>query len=344
MFEIKPDLSAEYILSRLTQEEIFEHYLGIEPVFNVLFCSPIRSDKKPTCNFKWVGSYLQYRDWAETNMYNCFGIVMKLYNCSYHESLEIIYEDLIDGTDKRIRHMADSSVRLHNLGVSRGKQSKKKINISFSKYWQKEVVDYLKSYHLSSDQIRKFQFYPVKVVWLDGRKIYTYNPNDPAFAYYFGKAEDGQERWKVYFFTRRDYRFLGNTNRINGWIQLPENGKQLVITKSLKDVACLDIFNIPSIAMQNEVTIPYDYIIEELNQRFDTIVSLYDFDKTGVTNAHKLKRLYDIPYLFFTNGRFGTKDYGVKDFSDFVQLNGIQKTKQFLNENFFSKDSELFQV
>lgn len=335
MFDIKPELSAKYILSRVTQEEIFTHFLKREVVFNSFFCSPLRHDKEPTCTFKWVGSYLLYRDWAEDKPYNCFEIVKKIYNCDYFTALEIIYEELIDGRNNIIRHVAPDIGGNNSLDAGSQKRNKKSINITISNYWQKEVVDYLKSYHLTAKQIDKFKFIPVKAVWLDDKIVYSYKRDDPAFAYYFGKTDKGEERWKVYFFRRKMFRFLCNTNRINGWIQLPEKSELLVITKSMKDVACLDVFNIPAISMQNETTIPYDYIMEELKSRFNTIVSLYDFDRTGVINANKLKKLYNVPYLFFTNGRFGSKNYGVKDFSDFLQLKGKHETKQFLNENFF---------
>ena len=51
MFELETNITKEFILSKVSQEQIFEHY-GIS-VKKGLFCSPsiIRVDKQPTCSF-----------------------------------------------------------------------------------------------------------------------------------------------------------------------------------------------------------------------------------------------------------------------------------------------------
>jgi hypothetical protein len=85
------------------------------------------------------------------------------------------------------------------------------------------------------------------------------------------------------------------------------------------------MFGVPAIAMQNETTMPYDYIIDELKQRFKVIYSLYDYDTTGKHLASRLKEEYDIPSLFFKNIK------NVKDFSDYLKLNGINKTQRLVN-------------
>ncbi len=316
-------------MNNVSQEEIFEHY-GISVIYGTLFCSPLRQDDRPTCSFKWIGEYLYFRDWAEENPINCFQLVMDIYNCRFYEALQFIYRDLIEKKGK-------SEVEFVKQGKKQTKKTikpyrKKKIITKLSKTWQPEVADYLKSYYLTSKQTKKFNIIPIKQVWLENTLMWYYKKNDPAIGYYFGKDEQGNAKWKIYFFTRRNFRFMGNTNRINGWIQLPEKGELLIITKSLKDVACFDIFGIPAIAMQNETTIPYDYIIEELKSRFTNIISFYDFDRTGIINANKLKNLYNIPYLFLTNGRFGTKDYGAKDFSDYLKLKGKQHALHLLEK------------
>jgi hypothetical protein len=94
----------------------------------------------------------------------------------------------------------------------------------------------------------------------------------------------------------------------------------------MKDVMVLDLFGVPAISMQSESTTPYPEIIDELRSRFDRIISLYDFDYAGVVNALKLKRLYGISPCFLTNGRFGTRDYGAKDISDYIREVGLERT------------------
>lgn len=319
MYSLKPDITEEYILKRVSQEEIFYHYLGVPVQYHERFCSPIRNDKNPTCTFKKQPSGLIiYRDWAEPEHYSCFSIVKRIYNCDMFSAIRHIYVDMLI-ENKPIVHQIKIDKSSNNQ-----KSNKSIIQVEFDK-WQPEVISYLKSYHLDSETCKKFNIFPIKTVFLNGTIHYRYNPNDPAIGYYFGNNGE-HERWKIYFIKRRSkFRFLCNTNRINGWIQLPESGKQLVITKSLKDVACLSLFNIPAIAMQNETTLPYDYIIEEMKERFEHIVSLYDYDMTGIRLATELKELYHINPLFFKNVD------KVKDFSDYLKVHGKQKTQRLID-------------
>lgn len=325
MFQIQPDVTDELILQNISQEEIFEYYLNTRVVFNEFICSPLRRDKNPTCTFKWLGNKLYFRDWSESRPKDCFNIVQELYNCDFHQSLLIIKRDLLDGKKLNVPKT------VKQFSKQTFKSSKKRIRCKLQPFTDVDLK-YLTKYGLTSKQTSTFNVFSIERLWIDGKQTYSYRDSDPAIGYYFGKTEDGQQRWKIYFYTRDTYRFMCNTNRINGWVQLPDNGDQLVITKSLKDVMCLHALGVNAIAMQNETTIPYDYIINELNDRFDKLYSFYDFDYTGVLNANKLKRLYKIPYIFLTNGKLNTKNYHAKDISDFIMEYNIDKAKQFLNQ------------
>jgi hypothetical protein len=317
MYSITPTIDENYILSRVTQEEIFERYLGVQVRYGELFCSPLRSDKHPTCTFwKSPDGYLLFRDWSEETPFSVFSLTMRMFNLNYYAALQQIYIDFIKGSAE-IPTIKFTPKKVNTVKL------KKNIQVGFTK-WHKEQIEYLKQYHLDSSLCAKFNVFPIDTVYLEGKIFYKYDSSDPAIAYYFGK-NGNEQRWKIYFFKRKQYRFLCNTNRINGWIQLPEKGPLLVITKSLKDVMALSMFDIPAIAMQNETTMPYDYIIEELQSRFEQIVSLYDYDRTGIHLADRLKESYGIPSFFFKNVP------GVKDFSDYLKLNGKQKTQRLVN-------------
>jgi len=320
MYEITPEITVKYVLDRVTQEDIFAHYLGVPITYTDFFCSPLRTDKNPTCSFKKLNTgVILFRDWSEPKALSCFQLVQAIYNCNLTYALYHIYEDMILSNKKPIYNYKVAT-------ASEFKKSKKsEILVTFSKTFNRETKNYLKSFGLTIESCKKFNIYPIEKVFLNGRLHWWYKSGDPALGYYFGD-NDGCQRWKIYFFKRKaKYRFLGNTNRINGWIQLPDKGNHLVITKSLKDVACLDLFNIPAIAMQNETTLPYDYIIDELKSRFTHIYSLYDYDKTGIYLATQLQELYNIRPLFF-------KDVPhVKDFSDYIKHNGKQKTERLIN-------------
>ena len=59
---------------------------------------------------------------------------------------------------------------------------------------------------------------------------------------------------------------------------------------------------------------------------------LLDFDITGVRMANYLRKKYPVIVLFLTNGRYGTKDYGAKDFSDYVKKYGVEAGDELIEE------------
>lgn len=322
------DLTKEWILSRITQEEILEHYMGRALNFTTRFKSPLRKDKHPTCSLAYFGGRLYYRDWSKPNTMDVFSFVQSKHRLLYREALRHIADEL------NLWEVDPSLEPTYlNKNSENQKSRKKEIAVKIQDFTPQDIA-YLKQYGLTSTQTSKFKVFSLKYIWVGGQSHYIRKAKDPALGYYFGSDEQGSQRWKIYFYRRRDDpkrpRFLGNTNRIAGWVQLPKTGSLLVLTKSLKDVMVLDLFGVTAISMQSETTMPYPYIIDELKERFKTIVSLYDFDYTGVVNAMRLRRTYGIQPLFLTDGRFGSIDFNAKDISDYFALEGPEETENLL--------------
>lgn len=316
MYGFSADPTRESILTKVSQTEIFSRFLNIEVVPGRLIRSPFRNDVKPSCKFGWYSNMLWFKDFSTGQTLNCFTMVMHLRGCDHWEALRIIADEFeIDKLPQ---------VYEYKEPVESGKSKKRDIQVEFGS-WTPEMVAYLKSYHLDFQTITTYRVHPVVKVWLDGRLVWRANSWDQAFGYYFGKNGESQ-RWKIHFFMRKGgTRFICNTNRIIGWVQLPESGDTLVITKSMKDVMCMSMFAVNAISMQGETTLPYDYIIDGLMQRFTRIISLYDYDKTGIASATKLYENHGIKPLFFKNVE------QVKDFSDYLKLNGPTKTQRLIN-------------
>jgi hypothetical protein len=86
------NLTKEFILSKVSEEEIFEHY-GIK-VQKGLFCSKLRSDKRPTVSFyRNKSGRLIMHDFGDSSFIDCFAYVQILFNVSYYMSLQIIAND-----------------------------------------------------------------------------------------------------------------------------------------------------------------------------------------------------------------------------------------------------------
>jgi len=142
--------------------------------------------------------------------------------------------------------------------------------------------------------------------------------------YYFGTDEYGNERWKIYFYKRKKdtIRFICNTNRIAGWIQIPKEGDLLILTKSLKDVMVLHRMNYHAIAGQSENFHFYQSIIDELKQRFKQIVVIYDNDEKGILFSNAICSEFNLEQRFMLH----------KDISDQVKLTNYQSTLEYIQK------------
>lgn len=320
-------ITKSFILKRITQEQIFERYLGVEVQTRRQFCNPLRHDKNPTCNFSYHGKKLRFRDWSYQRPLDCFDIVMKMHGLNYDQALKRIASDFDlanSSTD------SNAIMKWKEMKRAESKKTRTRIRVRLSDFTEQDR-EYLTSHGVYGEQCGKFNVKPIDRVWVRGNLIWGYHEQDPGIGYYLGKDEDDMQLWKIYYYRRSSgIRFLCNNTKIQGWNQLPEKGDMVVITKSLKDVMALDYFGIPSIAPQGETTPIPDEKINELKNRFGIVRTLFDFDLAGVRAGQRIRKKHGIPTLFLTGGRFNTKDYGAKDFSDFVKYYGEQAARELI--------------
>lgn len=96
------NITKELILTRIPEERILEHYLGV-PVKKGLFINPLRNDKRPTCSFyksKTSGRIIM-KDFAGYFCGDFVSVVMYKFQCSFYKALQIIANDfgIIHRTD-----------------------------------------------------------------------------------------------------------------------------------------------------------------------------------------------------------------------------------------------------
>lgn len=340
-YGIHPKLTKDYILQYLTQEQIFERYLGIPVEFNTQLCNPLRRDKNPTCTFKWSGHKLRFKDWAGYFWGDCFDLVAFIYGLNPSQSEHFIEVLTIIAKDFRLGEYSSGIPSPVNRNYANhfitGKtvESKKVITIK-KRNWNSEDAKYWTQYGIYKAALDYFNVYPCNAVWINDNLIYEYSYKDPAYAYYFGKDKDNIDNITVYYPNRDKYRFIMNHNKIAGLNRI-KPAEILIITKSYKDIISLNCvskpkFSIEVIAPPSETyTIPKD-IFYSLWGDYNYIVSLMDFDFAGRNMAWKLKSLYNIPALFLTNGAVNTRNYGAKDFTEYVKNNGVEKALTLVEE------------
>lgn len=317
-FSFQPKITKELILSRFSEEQLMEYYLHI-PVKKGLFRSPLRRDKQPTCSFyRNKSGTLIFKDFATGQHLNVFDVVQSIFRCDYFESLRIIANDFGIVRDNAL-HKNPGKINLNPIKIKDKEISKIQIEVqeftdSELKWWGR--------YGISKDILKRFDVYSCKHVFLNDQLFAESQQHCPIFGYY-GKKYQSLELWRCYFPKRTSFRFITNwpSKKIQGYDQLPKKGKLLVITKSMKDSMCLYSCGITACAPNSENLFIPDKVLEDLKNRFENIVVLYDNDRPGLYNMAKIRKEHpELTYVFIP------KRYGSKDISDFYKDHGRKET------------------
>lgn len=318
----RPKITKEFLLSKINQESIMQYYTGQDVNSKKLFTSVLRKDNHVTCSFyKSKSGILYMHDFATNEHLDCWNIVMQLYNCNYYDALNIIAQDFgfVEGTHKNV-----SPPKLVN---DLKETESSKIQVQIKDFTEKEL-EWWNQFGISKKLLKKYHVFSLQHVFLNGQLRFTSSEQCPIYGYYFGKDKNHEEKWKIYFPMRQEFRFLNNVSKktLQGYHQLPKTGDLLVITKSMKDCISLYGFGIPACAPNSETLFVNDKQLEEFKQRFKHILVVYDQDRPGRHNMWLIRKQH--PELnFFTM----PKDLA-KDFTDSVQLIGVDKMKELVKQ------------
>ena len=319
------NINKEYILSKITEEQIFIKYLNLEPSDSGLYTNPLRDDKHPSCSF-YIDSrgHWKFKDFAYKWNWDCFNVVEYYYNCIFKEALIRIAVDfsLISGSKVDIQfNKTESKPKITGLRIKR-------------RNWYKEDYAFWLQFGITPSTLHYFNVFPISNAWFVQNSVltscYFYTKEDICFAYHFNNYD-----YKLYFPNRAKGRFIQLRSDIQqGWGQLPTFGKYLLHTKSMKDVMALYEFGINAIASMSEtIRITKEQFIDVYN-RFDNHYSLFDFDRTGITLAREYEQLYGVKPLFFgkeyKGGNFVKSSNSIKDFAEYVKFKGRDKAKQLI--------------
>lgn len=315
-------ITEEEILKRTTEYDIYSYYMPSKFEVGKILSSPFRDDKHPSFGiFKSskTGSLL-FKDQATGESGNCFKFIQILLNISFKESLEKIWSDIIE---------QKLGISVKGYEIKKYYENKKTVISIKRKNFTKTDDEYWGQYEINRELLNKYEVFPISRYWVNDMIYYhEYTETSPMYAYkvyntfkvYRPYAESKREKWKC------------NTSiyDIQGWKQLPDTGDLLVITKSLKDVMVLSLFDIPSIAPNGENTLIPEEAINEAKKRFKRLVLLYDYDDGGMQGVKTMTSKYNLEHIFIPKHYLDL--YKVKDISDHIKEFGYDKTKELLNE------------
>ena len=322
---LRPNITKEFILSKVNQESIMGYYTGNDVTSKKLVTSCLRNDNHVTVGYyKSKSGTLYMHDFATNEHIDCWNLVMKKYNVDYFEALKIIATDFGLINNSTITKKS-APIRIESLKETESSI----IQVQIKDYTDKEL-EWWKTFGINIRLLKKYHIYSIQHVFLNGELKFISSEKNPIYGYYFGKDKNGIEKWKIYFPLRTEFRFLNNLSKkvLQGYHQLPKNGDLLVITKSMKDVVAMHGFGIAAVSPNSETLFLDDKKLEEFKQRFKHILILYDNDRPGLHNMWLIRKKH--PELNY----FYMPFYLSKDFTDSIKLVGVDNMKEYVNEFF----------
>lgn len=310
--QIANPITLEYILSKVTEYDIYAHYLGQFKV-GMIYQSPFRKDKNPSFGIFYSKrtKQLLFKDHGTGECGNVIKFV-QLYTgkTNYNDILQDIVAKLNITPETRL----DSSKQYIPstetvIGVVRQEFTDTDI-----KYWNQ--------FNISTKTLKKFNVNSIKYYLCNGVVKGIYKPENPMYAYKV------YNNFKVYRPLGDKYtKWRNNLTEydVQGYEQLPKKGDICIITKSLKDVMCLYEMGIPAISPSSESTFIPESVLVDLKKRFKKIIIIFDRDQAGFKNVRKIIKKYkDLDFLFIN------KKFKSKDISDAIKNNSYEIIKNWL--------------
>ena len=310
--QIANPITLEYILSKVTEYDIYAHYLGQFKV-GMIYQSPFRKDKNPSFGIFYSKrtKQLLFKDHGTGECGNVIKFV-QLYTgkTNYNDILQDIVAKLNITTETRLdssKQYIPSTETI--IGVVRQEFTDTDI-----KYWNQ--------FNISTKTLKKFNVNSIKYYLCNGVVKGIYKPENPMYAYKV------YNNFKVYRPLGDKYtKWRNNLTEydVQGYEQLPKKGDICIITKSLKDVMCLYEMGIPAISPSSESTFIPESVLIDLKKRFKKIIIIFDRDQAGFKNVRKIIKKYkDLDFLFI-NRKFKSKDI-----SDAIKNNSYEIIKNWI--------------
>lgn len=265
-----------------------------------------------------------FKDWGTGYKGDVFDIVQLKYNCNYDKALIRVAEDF--GIPYYGRKKEIETLQLFEQDNSEIKYRKEFTDIRYKlkKSFSYQDKLYWLSFGIPISVLKSLKIFPVEALWINGELYYVHRDSDPCYVYIFDKV-----KVKAYFPNRKKARFITNiagSNFLEGFNLLDRFGKNLIITKSYKDVAFIKSLDIQSVSPSSETVLVNRDIMDDIHSRFGMTYVLFDNDEQGEKMSYQYKQAYP-----FINQIFIPKEVA-KDITDVSKKRGKDfATKLLLN-------------
>ena len=304
-------------LGGITEFDVAAYYFSIHSL-PTLICSPLREDKHPSFALYCPNNNeVNYKDFSTGESGSIWTLLSKLWNCSYQEVNERVYNDL---SNKSL------NIKMKKCNyISKTSKNVKHIELQCKiREWQSYDIEYWKSFGISLKWLKYADVYPIshKIIIKDD-KVYVFKADK--YAYVYVEFKEGKTTLKIYQpFNKKGFKWSNNHDKsvISLWTKVPLKGNKICICSSLKDALCLWAnTGIPSLAIQGEGFNISNTAINELNKRFTKVYICLDNDEAGLKDAIHLAK--ETGFINIILPKFN----GGKDISDYYKV--IQNKKEF---------------
>lgn len=313
------NLTLDWILSRVTEYEIYSHYIGQFKV-GAIYNSPFRKDRNPSFGIYYSkkANCLLFKDHGTGE---CGNIVKFVSLYTGKTDYQEILQDIVDRLKITSNTKLDSTKQYAPTGET--------VIGVVRQPWTLADIDYWSMFNISKKTLEKFNVSSIKYYLCNGIVKGVYKDTNPMYAY---KVFNNFKIYRPLADKYTKWRNNLSQDDIQGWEQLPKKGDILIITKSLKDVMCLYEMGIPAISPSSESTFISDAALEALKKRFKRILVCFDRDSSGVRNLRKISLKTGLEPILVH------KKFKAKDISDAIKLNGFEEVKQWLENELKKKE------
>lgn len=325
--KIKSKLTVETILSRISEYDIFRHYMPSRSwQLNDVTYSPFREERNPSFLIGNKYGSLHFIDFGDTSKKgNCFQFVMMLHNCSFNDALLMIDKDFSLGIASGEELKECSRIILENKPVYDVEKRYSLIQVVVRKFTNEELA-YWNQYHQDVQDLRDNNVYSVSRVYLN-KKRFPMKETELRFGYFYNG------NWKIYRpFSDKRSKWMPNNVPI-----VTIEGKENIINcdvafinKSKKDYMVMKKVFPCTCAVQNEGMACFsEENVSFLKENSNRQILSFDNDTTGVKNSQLITEKFgfdycNVPKIYLQEG--------IKDWADLSCKYGLNAIENILKQ------------
>lgn len=314
--KINKYLTPEFILSHISEYDIYRYYTQHDFKLNRQFKSPFRRDDNPSFMIGSKLGRLYHIDFAQDELRGgCIDFVRQLRGVSFPDALEEIARDfgLTSGginVNKRVAPVYTQPKKIAPIDTII-QVKPKKFTVEELRYWNDYTIDIA--------DLKRENIYSIEKLWIN-KKRQIIPKGEVAFGYLY---ED--KYWKIYRPHAKEKKDKWRSNcpidLVDGLDNI-NNCDKSIVTKAKKDKIILQKIMSCTCAVQNESVVALnEHTVKHLKTNSKVVYLNYDNDSPGKSNSWKVTQAFGFKHL-------NLPDYylkiGLTDYSDLVKKLGTQ--------------------